>query len=490
MAFEKVKRSENYSEWYNNLVKNADMAEHADVKGCMVIKPYGYAIWEKMQAQLDKMFKKTGHVNAYFPLLIPKSFFEKEEKNAEGFAKECAVVTHYRLKVDENRKIVVDEDAKLEEELIIRPTSEAIIWNTYRGWIQSYRDLPILINQWANVMRWEMRTRLFLRTSEFLWQEGHTAHSTSDEAIAETKQMLNVYAEFAEKFLAVPVICGIKTENERFAGAVETYCIEGLMQDGKALQMGTSHFLGQNFAKAFDVKFQTKEGKLEHVWATSWGVSTRLIGALIMAHSDDEGLVLPPSLAPIQVVIVPIYRSDEERLKVEAAAEQIKQKLEDLDLSVKFDNRDTYKPGYKFAEWELKGVPVRIAIGPRDIENGTVELARRDTKEKSVTSIDGIDLHIKNLLNEIQSAIYERAKLFRDQSIHVVNSWEEFKEVLNTKGGFISAHWDGSGETEEKIKELTKATIRCIPLDNIQEDGICVLTGNPSKQRVLFAKAY
>lgn len=490
MAFEKVKRSENYSEWYNNLVKNADMAEHADVKGCMVIKPYGYAIWEKMQAQLDKMFKKTGHVNAYFPLLIPKSFFEKEEKNAEGFAKECAVVTHYRLKVDENRKIVVDEDAKLEEELIIRPTSEAIIWNTYRGWIQSYRDLPILINQWANVMRWEMRTRLFLRTSEFLWQEGHTAHSTSDEAIAETKQMLNVYAEFAEKFLAVPVICGVKTENERFAGAVETYCIEGLMQDGKALQMGTSHFLGQNFAKAFDVKFQTKEGKLEHVWATSWGVSTRLIGALIMAHSDDEGLVLPPSLAPIQVVIVPIYRSDEERLKVEEAAEQIKQKLEDLDLSVKFDNRDTYKPGYKFAEWELKGVPVRIAIGPRDIENGTVELARRDTKEKSVTSIDGIDLHIKNLLNEIQSAIYERAKLFRDQSIHVVNSWEEFKEVLNTKGGFISAHWDGTGETEEKIKELTKATIRCIPLDNTQEDGICVLTGNPSKQRVLFAKAY
>ena len=490
MAFEKVKRSENYSEWYNNLVKNADMAEHADVKGCMVIKPYGYAIWEKMQAQLDKMFKKTGHVNAYFPLLIPKSFFEKEEKNAEGFAKECAVVTHYRLKVDENRKIVVDEDAKLEEELIIRPTSEAIIWNTYRGWIQSYRDLPILINQWANVMRWEMRTRLFLRTSEFLWQEGHTAHSTSDEAISETKQMLNVYAEFAEKFLAVPVICGVKTENERFAGAVETYCIEGLMQDGKALQMGTSHFLGQNFAKAFDVKFQTKEGKLEHVWATSWGVSTRLIGALIMAHSDDEGLVLPPSLAPIQVVIVPIYRSDEERLKVEDAAEQIKQKLEDLDLSVKFDNRDTYKPGYKFAEWELKGVPVRIAIGPRDIENGTVELARRDTKEKSVTSIDGIDLHIKNLLNEIQSAIYERAKLFRDQSIHVVNSWEEFKEVLNTKGGFISAHWDGTGETEEKIKELTKATIRCIPLDNIQEDGICVLTGNPSKQRVLFAKAY
>lgn len=490
MAFEKVKRSENYSEWYNNLVKNADMAEHADVKGCMVIKPYGYAIWEKMQAQLDKMFKKTGHVNAYFPLLIPKSFFEKEEKNAEGFAKECAVVTHYRLKVDENHKIVVDEDAKLEEELIIRPTSEAIIWNTYKGWIQSYRDLPILINQWANVMRWEMRTRLFLRTSEFLWQEGHTAHATSGEALIETKQMLDVYAEFSEKFLAVPVIKGVKTENERFAGAVETYCIEGLMQDGKALQMGTSHFLGQNFAKAFDVKFQSKEGKLEHVWATSWGVSTRLVGALIMAHSDDEGLVLPPSLAPIQVVIVPIYRSDEERLKVEAAANQIKLQLEDLDLSVKFDNRDTYKPGYKFAEWELKGVPLRIAIGPRDIENGTVELARRDTKEKSVTTINGIDQHIKNLLNDIQIAIYERARLFRDQNIHVVNSWEEFKEVLDSKGGFISAHWDGSSDTEEKIKELTKATIRCIPLDNVQTPGKCVLTGNPSTQRVLFAKAY
>lgn len=490
MAFEKVKRSENYSEWYNNLVKNADMAEHADVKGCMVIKPYGYAIWEKMQAQLDKMFKKTGHVNAYFPLLIPKSFFEKEEKNAEGFAKECAVVTHYRLKVDENRKIVVDEDAKLEEELIIRPTSEAIIWNTYKGWIQSYRDLPILINQWANVMRWEMRTRLFLRTSEFLWQEGHTAHATSDEAIIETKQMLDVYAEFAENFLAVPVIKGVKTENERFAGAVETYCIEGLMQDGKALQMGTSHFLGQNFAKAFDVKFQSKEGKLEHVWATSWGVSTRLIGALIMAHSDDEGLVLPPSLAPIQVVIVPIYRSDEERLKVEEAANSIKTQLEDLDISVKFDNRDTYKPGFKFAEWELKGVPLRIAIGPRDIENGTVELARRDTKEKSVTSINGIDVHIQNTLKVIQSSIYERAKSFRDSNIHQVNSWEEFIEVLDSKGGFISAHWDGTGETENKIKELTKATIRCIPLNNVEEEGKCVLTGNPSKQRVLFAKAY
>lgn len=490
MAFEKVKRSENYSEWYNNLVKNADLAEHADVKGCMVIKPYGYAIWEKIQAQLDKMFKDTGHVNAYFPLLIPKSFFEKEEKNAEGFAKECAVVTHYRLKVDDNRKIIVDPEAKLEEELIIRPTSEAIIWNTYKGWIQSYRDLPLLINQWANVMRWEMRTRLFLRTSEFLWQEGHTAHSSSDEAIKETKQMLDVYAEFAENFMGVPVIKGVKTENERFAGAVETYCIEGLMQDGKALQMGTSHFLGQNFAKAFDVKFQSKEGKLEHVWATSWGVSTRLIGALIMAHSDDEGLVLPPNLAPIQVVIVPIYRSDEELVKVSSKAIEIKKQLEALGLSVKFDNRDTQKPGFKFAEWELKGVPLRIGIGPRDIENGTVELARRDTKEKHVIQIEGIDLKVKSTLEEIQKSIFERARSFRDNSIHIVNSWEEFKDVLENKSGFISAHWDGTGETEEKIKELTKATIRCIPLNNPQEEGVCVYSGKPSKQRVLFAKAY
>lgn len=490
MAFEKVKRSDNYSEWYNNLVKNADLAEHADVKGCMVIKPYGYAIWEKMQAQLDKMFKQTGHVNAYFPLLIPKSFFEKEEKNAEGFAKECAVVTHYRLKVDDNRKIIVDPEAKLEEELIIRPTSEAIIWNTYKGWIQSYRDLPLLINQWANVMRWEMRTRLFLRTSEFLWQEGHTAHSTAEEALVETKQMLDVYAEFAEEFLGVPVVKGVKTENERFAGAVETYCIEGLMQDGKALQMGTSHFLGQNFAKAFDVKFQSKEGKLEYVWATSWGVSTRLMGALVMAHSDDEGLVLPPKLAPIQVVIVPIYRSDEEFEKVSAAANAIKKQLEALDISVKFDNRDTHKPGYKFAEWELKGVPLRIGIGPRDIENGTVELARRDTKEKSVVAIDGIDTHVKNLLSDIQEAIYNRALKFRDESIHEVNSWDEFVDVINNKGGFVSAHWDGTGETEEKIKELTKATIRCIPLNNKAENGTCVLSGQPSAQRVLFAKAY
>lgn len=490
MAFEKVKRSDNYSEWYNNLVKNADLAEHADVKGCMVIKPYGYAIWEKMQAQLDKMFKQTGHVNAYFPLLIPKSFFEKEEKNAEGFAKECAVVTHYRLKVDENHKIIVDPEAKLEEELIIRPTSEAIIWNTYKGWIQSYRDLPILINQWANVMRWEMRTRLFLRTSEFLWQEGHTAHATSDEALVETKQMLEIYAEFSEKFLGVPVIKGVKTENERFAGAVETYCIEGLMQDGKALQMGTSHFLGQNFAKAFDVKFQTKEGKLEYVWATSWGVSTRLMGALVMAHSDDEGLVLPPNLAPIQVVIVPIYRSDEEFDKVSEAANKIKKQLEAMNLIVKFDSRDTHKPGYKFAEWELKGVPLRIGIGPRDLENGTVELARRDTKEKSVIKIEGIDVHVKNLMDEIQEAIYNRAKVFRDNNIHVVNTWDEFLDAINNKGGFVSAHWDGTGATEDKIKELTKATIRCIPLDNKPENGKCVLTGNPSTQRVLFARAY
>lgn len=490
MAFEKIKRSENYSEWYNNLVKNADLAEHADVKGCMVIKPYGYAIWEKMQAQLDKMFKQTGHSNAYFPLLIPKSFFEKEEKNAEGFAKECAVVTHYRLKVDDNRKIIVDPEAKLEEELIIRPTSEAIIWNTYKGWIQSYRDLPILINQWANVMRWEMRTRLFLRTSEFLWQEGHTAHSTSEEALVETKQMLDVYSEFSENFMAVPVIKGVKTENERFAGAVETYCIEGLMQDGKALQMGTSHFLGQNFAKAFEVKFQSKEGKLEYVWATSWGVSTRLMGALVMAHSDDEGLVLPPNLAPIQVVIVPIYRTDEEFDKISEAANKIKRQLEALDISVKFDNRDTYKPGYKFAEWELKGVPLRIGIGPRDLENGTVELARRDTKEKSVVSIEGIDQKVKSLMSEIQTAILERARNFRDSNIHKVENWEQFKEVLETKGGFIAAHWDGTGETEEKIKELTKATIRCIPLDSEEESGVCVYSGKPSNRRVLFAKAY
>lgn len=490
MAFEKVKRSENYSEWYNQLVKNADLAEHADVKGCMVIKPYGYAIWEKMQAELDKRFKETGHSNAYFPLLIPKSFFEKEEKNAEGFAKECAVVTHYRLKVDKEKGIVVDPEAKLEEELIIRPTSEAIIWNTYKGWIQSYRDLPILINQWANVMRWEMRTRLFLRTSEFLWQEGHTAHATREEALDETRQMLDIYADFSENFLAVPVIKGVKTENERFAGADDTYCIEGLMQDGKALQMGTSHFLGQNFAKAFDVKFQSKEGKLEYVWASSWGVSTRLMGALVMAHSDDEGLILPPSLAPIQVVIVPIYRGDEEFDVISEAAQEIINDLKQLNISVKFDKRDTYKPGYKFAEWELKGVPLRIGIGPRDLQNKTVELARRDTKEKSVVPLEGIANHIQGLLKDIQENIYNRAKSFRDANIHEVNSWEEFQEVLESKAGFISAHWDGSSETEQKIKELTKATIRCIPFDAPKEAGTCVFSGKESTGRVLFAKAY
>lgn len=492
MAFDKIKRSENYSEWYNQLVKNADLAEHSAVKGCMVIKPYGYAIWEKMQQQLDKMFKETGHSNAYFPLFIPKSLFEAEEKNAEGFAKECAVVTHYRLKTDPNNKgkLIVDPDAKLTEELVVRPTSEAIIWNTYKGWIESYRDLPILINQWANVVRWEMRTRLFLRTAEFLWQEGHTAHATKDEAVAETVQMLEVYNEFAEKFMAVPVIKGVKTENERFAGADDTYCIEGLMQDGKALQMGTSHFLGQNFAKAFDVKFQSKEGKLEYVWATSWGVSTRLMGALIMAHSDDEGLVLPPNLAPIQVVIVPIFRTDEEKAKVFEEAESIKKRLISIGVSVKFDNRDTHKPGFKFAEWELKGVPLRIGIGPRDVENKTVELARRDNKTKSIVNNVDISEIIPELLKEIQDSLYQRALDFRNANITEVNSWDEFVNVIENKAGFISAHWDGTGVTEEKIKELTKATIRCIPLDNKKEDGKCVLTGNPSTQRVLFAKAY
>lgn len=492
MAFDKIKRSENYSEWYNQLVKNADLAEHSAVKGCMVIKPYGYAIWEKMQQQLDKMFKETGHSNAYFPIFIPKSLFEAEEKNAEGFAKECAVVTHYRLKTDPNNKgkLIVDPDAKLTEELVVRPTSEAIIWNTYKGWIESYRDLPILINQWANVVRWEMRTRLFLRTAEFLWQEGHTAHASKEEAIAETVQMLDVYNEFAEKYMAVPVIKGVKTENERFAGADDTYCIEGLMQDGKALQMGTSHFLGQNFAKAFDVKFQSKEGKLEYVWATSWGVSTRLMGALIMAHSDDEGLVLPPNLAPIQVVIVPIFRTDEEKIKVFEEAESIKKRLINIGISVKFDNRDTHKPGFKFAEWELKGVPLRIGIGPRDVENKTVELARRDNKTKSIINNDEIVNVIPKLMNEIQDTLYQKALDFRNSNITEVNSWDEFVHVIENKAGFISAHWDGTGATEEKIKELTKATIRCIPLNNKNEEGKCVLTGNPSTQRVLFAKAY
>jgi prolyl-tRNA synthetase len=492
MAFEKVKRSEDYSKWYNNLVNNADLAEHSAVRGCMVIKPYGYAIWEKMQHELDRMFKETGHSNAYFPLFVPKSLFEAEEKNAEGFAKECAVVTHYRLIANPNEKgkLMVDPDAKLEEELIVRPTSEAIIWNTYKDWIQSYRDLPILINQWANVVRWEMRTRLFLRTAEFLWQEGHTAHATKEEAIEETTKMLEVYREFAETFMAVPVIKGVKTENERFAGADDTYCIEGLMQDGKALQMGTSHFLGQNFAKAFDVKYASKEGKQEFVWATSWGVSTRLMGALIMAHSDDEGLVLPPKLAPIHVVIVPIYKGLEELEKISVIAKGIKQDMEKHGISVKFDDRDTQKPGFKFAEWELKGVPVRLAIGPRDLENETVELARRDTKEKMTIAMADLTNKVIHLLDAIQSNMYLRAADFRDAHITPVNSWEEFIKMLDTKGGFLSAHWDGTGETEQKIKEATKATIRCIPLDGHVEKGTCIFSGKPSERRVLFARAY
>jgi len=491
MDNKKVKRSDDYSEWYNNLVKNADLAEHSAVRGCMVIKPYGYAIWEKMQHELDRRFKETGHSNAYFPLFIPKSFLTKEAKHVEGFAKECAVVTHYRLKMsDDGKDVVVDPDAKLEEELIVRPTSETIIWNTYKNWIQSYRDLPILLNQWANVVRWEMRTRLFLRTAEFLWQEGHTAHATSAEAIAETKQMLEVYADFAENVMAVPVIKGVKSENERFAGAIDTYCIEGMMQDGKALQMGTSHFLGQNFAKAFDVKFATKEGGLEYVWATSWGVSTRLMGALIMAHSDDEGLVLPPSLAPIQVVIVPIYKNEEQLEAISVKATEIKKALEAKGIAVKFDNRDTYKPGWKFAEYELKGVPVRSAMGPRDLENGTVEVARRDTKEKEILEMSDLTNKIEHLLENIQQNIYQRALDFRDESITQADTFDEFKEILDTKGGFISAHWDGTGETEDKIKDLTKATIRCIPLDAKDEAGTCILTGKPSERRVLFARAY
>ncbi len=485
-------RGEDYSKWYNDLVVNADLAENSAVRGCMVIKPYGYAIWEKMQAELDRMFKETGHQNAYFPLFVPKSLFEAEEKNAEGFAKECAIVTHYRLKTDPNNpaKLIVDPEAKLEEELIVRPTSEAIIWNTFKGWVQSYRDLPLLINQWANVVRWEMRTRLFLRTSEFLWQEGHTAHETKAEAVAEAEKMNNVYAEFVEKFMAIPVIQGTKSENERFAGAEETYCIEALMQDGKALQAGTSHFLGQNFAKAFDVKFASKEGGLEYVWATSWGVSTRLIGALIMTHSDDQGLVLPPSLAPIQVVIVPIYRGEEQLAQISEVANDLAAKLKASGMSVKYDNRDTYKPGWKFAQYELQGVPVRIAIGPKDLEKGSVEVARRDTLSKEIVMHDEVVDRVKDLMIEIQENLYGKAKNFRDQNITEVNTIEEFKEVLKSKGGFISAHWDGTSETELKIKDKTKATIRCIPLEGKKEDGKCVLTGNPSTQRVLFAKAY
>ncbi len=491
MAFQKIKREEDYSKWYNDLVVNADLAEHSAVRGCMVIKPYGYAIWEKMQQQLDKMFKETGHSNAYFPLFVPKSLFEAEEKNAEGFAKECAIVTHYRLKNDPDNpgKLMVDPDAKLEEELIVRPTSEAIIWSTYKNWIQSYRDLPLLINQWANVVRWEMRTRLFLRTTEFLWQEGHTAHSTRQEAIEESERMLEVYAEFAESFLAIPVIKGVKTPNERFAGAEETYTIEGMMQDGKALQMGTSHFLGQNFAKAFDVKFATKEGHKEYVWATSWGVSTRLMGALIMAHSDDDGLVLPPNLAPIQVVIVPIYKGEEELETISKHVRPLHDALKKAGISVKYDNRDTQRSGWKFAEYELKGVPLRIAIGPRDLQNNTVELARRDTKEKMSVSMEGLTETIQRLLDEIQVNIYTRAKNFQKSNIHSVNSFAEFEAALE-KGGFVSAHWDGSSETEETIKEKTKATIRCIPLNNTFEEGLCIYSGKPSHQRVLFARAY
>ncbi len=490
MSKELSTREENYSEWYNELVTKADLAEHSAVKGCMVIKPYGYAIWEKMQQALDKMFKDTGHQNAYFPLFIPKSFFSKEASHVDGFAKECAVVTHYRLKTAEDGSIVVDETAKLEEELIVRPTSETIIWNTYKGWIQSYRDLPLLINQWANVVRWEMRTRLFLRTTEFLWQEGHTAHATAEEAIAETEQMLDVYAEFAEKWMAVPVIKGIKTANERFAGAIETYCIEALMQDGKALQAGTSHFLGQNFAKAFDVKFANKEGKQDFVWATSWGVSTRLMGALIMSHSDDKGLVLPPKLAPFQVVIVPIYKGDEQLAQINEVANKMKKAMEAKDISVKYDNRDNQRPGWKFAEYELKGVPVRIAIGARDLENGTVEVARRDTLEKETLQQADIENKIEHLLQQIQDNLFQKALAMRETKTYVANTYDEFKKTLEETPGFVLAHWDGTPETEQKIKEETKATIRCIPLNNKQEEGKCIYSGNVSKQRVVFARAY
>lgn len=484
-------RSENYSEWYNELVKRADLAENSPVRGCMVIKPYGYSIWEKMQRALDDMFKETGHTNAYFPLFIPKSYLSKEASHVEGFAKECAVVTHYRLKNDPDGKgVVVDPEAKLEEELIVRPTSETVIWSTYKNWIQSYRDLPLLINQWANVVRWEMRTRLFLRTAEFLWQEGHTAHATAQEAVAETKQMLEVYAQFAEEWMAVPVIKGVKTPNERFAGAEDTYCIEAMMQDGKALQAGTSHFLGQNFANAFDVKFQDKEGKLDYVWGTSWGVSTRLMGALIMAHSDDAGLVLPPKLAPIQVVIVPIYRNDEQLAQISEKVAEITKDLKKLGISVKYDSSDNAKPGFKFAEYELKGVPVRLAMGGRDLENGTVEVARRDTKTKETVSVDGIAAYVQNLLNDIQESIYKKALTFREENTYKVDSFEEFNNILDTKGGFILAHWDGTSETEEKIKEETKATIRCIPLNQEAEEGVCIYSGKPSKGRVVFARAY
>ena len=490
MAKGLANRSENYSQWYNDIVVKADLAENSDVRGCMVIKPSGYAIWEKMQQQLDKMFKDTGHQNAYFPLFIPKSYLSKEAAHVKGFAKECAVVTHYRLKnAEDGSGVVVDPDAKLEEELIVRPTSETIIWNSYKKWIQSYRDLPLLINQWANVVRWEMRTRLFLRTAEFLWQEGHTAHASKDEAIGEAEKMLDVYAEFAEEYMAMPVIKGVKTEEERFAGALETYCIEALMQDGKALQAGTSHFLGQNFAKAFDVKFANKEGVLDYVWATSWGVSTRLMGALIMTHSDDNGLIIPPKLAPTQVVIVPIYRNDEQFDAISAKAEELKKELQAKGISVKFDNRDTHKPGWKFAEYEFKGVPIRLAIGPRDLENNEVELARRDTLEKEQISMMDLPTKIEHLLEQIQSNLFTKAKTFQEDNTFHASDFKEFKSLIK-KGGFVYAHWDGTAETENRIKEYTKATIRCIPLNNKREDGSCILTGNPSLQKVLFAKAY
>ena len=491
MAKNFTSRAEDYSKWYNELVVKADLAESSGVRGCMVIKPYGFAIWEKMQHELDRMFKETGHSNAYFPLFIPKSYLSKEAEHVEGFAKECAVVTHYRLKNSEDGKsVVVDPDAKLEEELIVRPTSETIIWDTYKGWIQSYRDLPILVNQWANVVRWEMRTRLFLRTAEFLWQEGHTAHATKQEAIDETEQMIEVYARFAEDFMAMPVIKGLKSANERFAGALESYCIEALMQDGKALQAGTSHFLGQNFAKAFDVKFTSKEGKQEHVWATSWGVSTRLMGALVMTHSDDNGLVLPPKLAPYQVVIVPIYKGDEQLKQISEKAVKIKKDLEKIGISVKYDDRDTHKPGWKFSEYEFKGVPLRIAIGPRDLENGTVELARRDTLEKETVSTSDLSNKIANLLEKIQETLLLRAQTYRDDNTHHAKDWNHFKELISKDAGFVYAHWDGTGETEQKIKEETKATIRCIPLINKTEEGKCIYSDKPSSQKVIFAKAY
>jgi prolyl-tRNA synthetase len=485
-------REQDYSQWYNDLILKGGLADYSAVRGCMVIKPYGFALWENMRDVLDRMFKDTGHQNAYFPLFVPKSLFEAEEKNAEGFAKECAIVTHYRLKADPDNKgkLIVDPEAKLEEELVVRPTSEAIIWNTYKGWIQSYRDLPILVNQWANVVRWEMRTRLFLRTAEFLWQEGHTAHATAAEAIAETKQMLDVYADFAENWMAVPVIKGVKTANERFAGAEDTYCIEALMQDGKALQAGTSHFLGQNFAKAFDVKFSDNNNQLDYVWATSWGVSTRLIGGLVMAHSDDDGLILPPKIAPLQVVIVPIYKGDEQKGLIDNKVHELVKKLKALGIRVKYDDSDNNRPGWKFAEYELKGVPVRVAIGARDLENNVVEIARRDTKQKNTVSLTGVEFYIQTLLEEIQLHIFNKAKAFRDEHITAVNSWDEFLQVLDTKTGFVSAHWDGTNETEDKIKELSKATIRCIPLNNEAEQGVCILTGKPSTQRVLFARAY